>query len=107
MTKAVIDPGICGMVTNVECQVQEDGVHVRLKVDSPCQHIRAMVESVGEVVDSWELCLKRPGEGPFFAFASQNFPPDACCPTLPGIIKCVRAEAGLALKKDTSLTFLE
>ena len=107
MTRAEIHPGICGQICQVEVECREDGQHARVKVETTCEHIRGLIDSQGPIVDSWEVCLKPPGTGPFFEYASTHFPPDACCPVLPGIIQCIRAECGLALKKDTYLHFIE
>ena len=99
--------GKCSVVCQVQVECQEDGQHARVQVETTCEFIRGLIENQGPIVDSWEVCLKTPGTGPFFEYASTHFPPDACCPVLPGIIKCIRAECGLALKKDTYLHFIE
>ena len=107
MTRAEIDPGICGMICRVQAEATEDGQHVRVQVESPCPHIRSLFESLGDTADAWDVCFNTPGTGPFFETAPAHLPPHAGCPVLSGVVKCVEAESGLALKKDFGLHFLE
>ena len=44
MTKVVIDPGICNLITSVEA-VSEDGMEVTLKVKSGCVSINEMFKN--------------------------------------------------------------
>ena len=62
---------------------------------------------LGDTFDAYEVCLVKPGEGPFFEYAKTNFPVHAGCPILAGITKCIEAEQQLALKKDASIEFIE
>jgi hypothetical protein len=107
MTRAEIDPGICGQIGRVAARVQEDGQHVRIDTETGCPHIRGLMDEVGPVVDGWGLCFNTPGAGPLYGAAPAHLPPHGGCPVLAGIIKCVEAECGLALKKDAGLRFLE
>lgn len=105
MTKVKIHPGICGFITRVEAG-SEDGMEVKLKVASGCESVRKMFEELGDTFDSYELCLVKPGNGPLFEYASENFPVHCGCPILSGIIKAVEVECKLALPKDASITFV-
>ncbi len=107
MTRVEIDPGICGQICRVEAQVQEDGQHVRIQAETGCPHIRGLLDDVGPVADGWGLCFNTPGAGPLYGAAPAHLPPHGGCPVLSGIIKCVEAECGLALKKDSHLHFIE
>lgn len=105
MKKMLVDPGICGFKAMVEAEFDEDEGTVSLKVASGCQSVRSMMEELGNTFDSYELCLKKPGEGPFYEYARTRFPAHAACPVIAGIIKCAEAESGLALPRDVSFTF--
>jgi hypothetical protein len=104
MTKAKIDPGVCGFITNVEA-VSEDGLEVHVKVESGCEAVRKMFEELGETFDSYAFCLTRPGTGPLFEYASKAFPVHCGCAALSGIIKAVEVECKLALPRNASITF--
>lgn len=105
MTKVTIDPGPCGFKTVVVAEMNDDIAEV--KVSSGCKAVVGMMEAVGNELDPYEICLVRPGKGPLFAYASEQFPVHAGCPVLSGIIKCVEKEAGLALPHDVTIMFDE
>ncbi len=104
-TKVRIDPGVCGLITEAEA-TKTGRREVKLKVTSTCAAITKMFETLGEDFNSYELCLVRPGKGPLFEYASEKFPVHVSCPAIAGIIKAAEAECGLALKKDSSITFI-
>lgn len=104
MTRVEIDPGVCGFVTIVTAE-SEDQQEVRVTVKSGCESIRKMMEELGSEFDAFEVCLVRPGEGPLFEYASEHFPVHAACPILSGITKCMEVECRLALPKAASITF--
>jgi hypothetical protein len=104
MTKVKIEPGVCGLITNVEA-FSEDGMEVKVTVKSGCESINKMIEALGDEFDAFEVCLVKPGTGPFYEYASKNLPGHAACPTISGIIKCIEAECKLALPRDVSITF--
>ena len=107
MTKVKIEPGICGFLTSVEAQADEDKVEVTLTVKSGCDAVRKMMEELGDTFDAMELCLCKPGQDPLTEWAGEHFPVHSGCPIISGIIKCAEAEAGLALKKDCSIQFVD
>ena len=106
VTRVKIDPGICGLKTKVEACAQDETA-VKVKIDSACPSIKAMAEALGEDYDAYELCLQKPGAGPFYDYAREHFPVHVSCPALNGIIKCVEVECRLALKKNASIEFIE
>ena len=106
MKKLKIEPGVCGFTAVVEADFDEDEGTVKLKVASGCQSVRKMLEDLGDTFDSYELCLKKPGEGPLYDYARAHVPGHAACPVVAGILKCAEAESGLALPRDASFTFL-
>ena len=110
MTKVHIMPGPCGNITTVEAQAGPRKGRARMvnvKIESKCAAITGMAEALGTEFNAMELCLKRPGLGPFFEYAQQHFPVHVGCPAINGIIKCIEAEAGLALKKNASIEFID
>ena len=106
MKKVKIDPGVCGLPTTVEA-TSEDGIEVRIHVKSACESIRKMAEELGDTFDAYEVCLVKPGDGPFYEYACAHFPGHAACPAIAGIIKCMEAECRLALPKDSTIIFEE
>ena len=106
MTKVKIDPGPCGFVTAVEARANEDE-EVVVTVKSGCAAVQKLMEAAGDTFDPMELCLCKPGQDPLTQLAPQYFPVHSGCPVISGIIKCVEAEAGLALRHDVSIRFVE
>ena len=104
MTKLKVDPGICGMVATVSASC-EDGETVTVAMESPCPAIQKMMAELGPEFDMFEICMIKPGTGPFYEYAAENLPGHAGCPICAGIHKCAEAECNLALKKDVSFTF--
>ncbi len=104
MTKVTIHPGVCGLVTRVEAR-SEDQMEVKLRIDSACPSIGAMLKELGDTFDAYELCLVKPGEGPLYDYAASHLPGHASCPAIAGILKCVEVECRLALPKDASIVF--
>ena len=105
MKRVKIDPGVCGFLTTAQAQFDPEEGAVTLRVETGCQAVRQMMEQAGDTFDAYELCLTRPGAGPLYEFAAQNFPVHAACPVLAGILKCAEAESGLALPRNASITF--
>ena len=106
MTKLRIDPGICGMVATVSASC-EDGETVTVEVESPCPAVPGLMKELGGEFDMFEVCMIKPGTGPFYEYAAEKLPGHAGCPVCAGIYKCAEAECNLALKKDVSFTFVE
>ena len=104
MTKVKIDPGPCGFKTVVTAEMNDDDL-AEVKVGCGCKAIQDMMAAIGNELDPYEVCLVKPGTGPMFEFASENFPVHAGCPVLSGIIKCIEAEAGLALQHNVTIEF--
>lgn len=105
MTKVLIDAGVCGFITKVTAD-SEDQMEVALHVASGCKSVQDMMKALGDTFDAYELCLTKPGSGPLYEYAQDNFPGHAGCPVIAGITKCVEAECALALKQDASIRFL-
>lgn len=106
MTKVAIDSGICGMSTVVTA-VSADGETVHVTAESPCPAVQGMMKALGEEFDVFDVCMIKPGAGPFYEYAAESFPGHAACPVCAGIAKCIEAECNMALKKDAAIRFLE
>lgn len=107
MTKVVINPGVCGFTTTVTALAgEEDETELTVSIESGCNAVREMMEKLGSSFNAYEECLVKPGKGSFFEYTAQSFPIHAACPVVSGIIKCMEAESGLALKCDASIKFV-
>ena len=106
MTRVKIDPGICGLNTKVEAVAHGDN-EVTVKIYSACKSIQEMANALGEEFDAFDICLQKPGQGPFYEYAQEKFPIHVSCPALNGIIKCVEVECNLALKKNATIEFID
>ncbi len=106
MTKVKIDPGVCNLITMVEA-VSEDQMEVKVTVKSGCPSINKMFAELGDTFDAYDICLTKPGDNAFYAYAAKNLPGHAGCPAIAGIIKCMEAECRLALPKDAVISFVE
>lgn len=104
MTKLTINPGVCGFIAKVEA-ISDGGMAVTVKVETGCESVTKMFKDLGDTFNPYEICMARPGAGPLYEYAAQNFISHGCCPTIAGIIKAMEAECGLALKRDVSFTF--
>ena len=108
MTKVKIEPGICGFTTMVHATVDPDeDTELTVKIATGCPSIKGMMEALGDSFDAYEVCLQKPGVGPFYDYAKEHFPVHVSCPVINGIIKCMEVEAHLALKKDARIEFVE
>lgn len=104
MTKVKINPGICGLITNVQTQ-SDDGMEVEIIVKSDCEAISKMFSEIGTTFDAFDLCLSKPGQNILYESASKFLPGHASCPVISGIIKAAEVECKLALPKDVTITF--
>ena len=106
MTKVRIESGICGMQTLVTA-LSDDGETVRVQAESACPAVTEMMAALGEEFDIFDVCMVKPGSGPFYEYAAEHFPGHAGCPVCAGIAKGVEAECHMALKKDAVIRFVE
>ena len=108
MTRVRIEPGICGFTTSVRAEANPDeDTELTVRVATGCPSVKGMMEALGDSFDAYEVCLQKPGQGPFYDYARAHFPVHVSCPVINGIIKCMEVEAHLALKKDASISFVE
>lgn len=105
-TKVLIDPGICKLGTSVVATATDED-EVTVEVKSACESITKMMEELGDTYDTFEVCLTKPGTGPFYEYAQQHFPVHVACPAINGIIKAIEVEGKLALPHDASIRFVD
>ncbi len=94
MKKVTINPGICNLITSV-IATSEDQMEVTLNVTSGCEAVKKMMLELGDTFDAYEICLTRPGHGPFYEYAAANFPGHASCPAIAGILNAPKWNVGL------------
>lgn len=104
MTKVTINPGVCGLITRVQAE-SEDQIDVTVRVESDCQGVTKLFEALGDSFDAFEVCLCAPVNNPIYQAAADYLPGHAACPVLAGIIKCIEAECRLALPRDAGIHF--
>lgn len=106
MTSVTINAGICGLVT-VATVTAIDDMQSTIQVKSACPSITKMINDLGTEYDPYEICLGKPGTGPFYEYAEENFPSHCGCIAIAGIIKAVEVENKLALPADASINFMK
>jgi len=103
-TKVTIEPGICNLTCIVTAELVDED-ELEIDVATGCAAINGMIDALGNTFDAFEVCLQKPGMGPFYDYAREHFPVHVSCPALCGIIKAMEVEAKLALPKDASIMF--
>jgi hypothetical protein len=96
MSKAEIDPGICGFVTTVEASME--GKLCNLAITSNCKAIKQLAEELTQVSPLQEISSRR--ATPRILQMGLKHCIHAACPVPVGIIKAMEVEAKLALPKD-------
>ena len=86
MTKTLIQSGPCRFETRVTAE---------------------RVAKNGDELDPYKFCMSRPGQDALHTYAAAHLPPHAACPVLAGLLRTVEAEAGLCVKADMSVKFLD
>ena len=104
MTTVKIDPGICKLATKVIAE-SSDGLEVTVTIVSACDAVKKMAQTLGNTFDAYEVCLQKPGTGPFYTYAAEHFPGHCACPTISGIIKAMEVECKLALPQNVTIQF--
>jgi len=106
MAKVIVEPGVCGFTAEIEA-ISEDGMEVKLTVDTGCPAIIDMIESLGDTYDGYEVVFAHPGANLFYQYATEhNFPQHGGCVTIAGITKAIEAACSLALPTNASITFV-
>jgi hypothetical protein len=103
MTKVVVNSGICGFSTTVSAEKSE-GKKIHISLDTACEMVQKMAEDIA-VLDMMTV-FSRFLDNPVYRSASKHLR-HVTCPVPGGILKAMEVEAGFALPRDVSITFLE
>lgn len=103
MTRAIVQPGICGFDALIEA-VGSDGV-VKLQIESECECIKKLAEILTEVSLEDLMEARLFNENKIYESAAKCVRHQSC-PIACAIMKVVEAELGLALKKDVTIKFI-
>lgn len=101
MAKIKVDPGICGLMSELEVN-SVDGMTAAFNCKTECPHITKLVEAVPSV-NGYEECFKKYGEGQI-AVAAKEHCQHAVCPVPTAMLKGVEIVCGLALPKDVNIS---
>ena len=99
MTRAVIDPGICGFVA--EATATMEGEMCGLEIACECEPIQEMAMGLAQVDPMVEIGFH--GDGPLTLKMFREHCPHPSCPVPAGILKAVEVAAGLALPQEASI----
>jgi len=102
MTELTIDAGICGNTTVVRTS-SEDMQIVSVEYGTTCPHAAKAQEELTRV-DAFVELFRKPHETSVYT-ALSKYLPHAACPLYSGLLKAIEAAAGLALKRDVSMSF--
>lgn len=106
----MIQAGPCRFETTV-CAEKAAKRAIKLTVESQCPSITklfdAWFEANGDQVDAFKLCMARPGQDVLHQFAADKMPAHAACPVIAGVLRTVEAEAGLCVKADMTVKFIQ
>ena len=97
MARVEIDPGICGLKTQLEL-TSDDLQMVKVDIQSECPHIMAMKDELLEL-DGYVECFAKYSESTIYKVAEKHIK-HLACPVPTAIIKGMEIACGLALPKD-------
>lgn len=104
VAKAVIQAGICQMVTRVRAE-SDDGFGVRLEIESDCAKVRAFAAEL-QTVPSINVLdeITRGHEGVVLSTARKHLKGCcAACVSAPGVFKAMQVAGGMALPADIQI----
>jgi hypothetical protein len=99
MTRAVVNPGVCGMTVNIEV-TKDSQRRVKIDITTNCEKVNGMAGALSEV--SLLDALKRPIDSEVYRAASEH---GLCvsCPVAMAILKAIEVENGLALPSSVTV----
>lgn len=103
MAKVNIEPGVCGFNTLVQAEATTD-FNAKLTIQSNCPHVRKIADQFGEFDAMKELFKK--GQSEILTLCLANLP-HITCPVPVGLLKALEVSTGLALPKETKISFSE
>ena len=102
MTKVKLEAGICGFVTLIEAQQDDDGMVV-FKCTTGCPNIKRAFEKFPDCMDPMTECFKDLHETEIFQTLLPELP-HISCPSCSAFLKALEIEGGLALARDAHIT---
>ncbi len=100
MSKAIIEAGNCGFLTEVEA-IAKENYTIELSIQSDCKHIQKMAENLKEVNAINEISFRK--GMPEILQKGAQFCSHPACPVPVGIIKAVEVSAGFALPQEIKI----
>ncbi len=100
MATIKVDPGICGLMTELTVTA-EDGMNAVFEVKTDCPYIKNLVEAV-PTVNGYEEVFAKYGDGKI-ALAAKEYCSHAACPVPTGMLKGVEIVCSLALPKEVKI----
>lgn len=100
MIEVKVDPGICGLRSTIKCD-SEDMQEVTVSFETACPSLKPLEQELG-VVDGYEICFARLGDGVIYELCHQ-YCKHPGCPVPSALIKGIEAACGLALPKDAEI----
>ena len=101
MAKVEVNPGVCGMVCNVEVS-KKDRMNLEVKIETKCEMVNKLGELIGEV--NLRDALKPHGANIIYEKAADSIR-HVTCPVPMAVLKAIEVEAGMALPRPVSVTF--
>ena len=103
MTRVEVHSGVCGFSVTVTAEKGREK-KILISLETECEMVRKMAEEVS-VMDMMAVFTRLP-DNPVYRSAAKHLK-HVTCPVPGGILKAMEVEAGFALPKDVSITFLE
>jgi len=100
MTKVTVNPGICGLVSEITVEADEMQT-CKVSIVSACAAIKAMEAGLSEV-DGYTECFARFSDSEVYKAAEAHCK-HLACPVPSGIIKAIEVACGLALPKNAEI----
>ena len=102
ITQIIVEPGACGFMCLIEAEKKESYV-ASVRLESKCEKIRKFAEEV-EAVDFMHVIKGTLSENPIVQAAGRCKMHHSC--VIPcAVTKAVEAELGMAVKRNTTLTY--
>ncbi len=103
MTKVLIHSGVCGFSTTVTAERDKDK-KILISLETECEMVKNMADEIAAL--DMMAVFTRFLDNPVYRSASKHLK-HVTCPVPSGILKAMEVEAGFAVPKDVSVTFLE
>jgi len=102
MMKLKVNPGVCGLQCILTAETNDDD-EVTITAETSCQAVKKMIDALEQPIEAMDVCFCKPGTGPVYEAAVNLL--HASCPMPSAVLKCIEAEAGLALTRGVEFEF--